>query len=252
MNNKVAFVSGATSGIGKAIAQHLHALHFDLLICGRRTERLEQLTQELNAIRPNSCKAYTLDVRNSEAVNKVFEQISLTHSSIAVLVNNAGLAAGLDSVQDGSLNDWDQMLDTNVKGLLYVTKAAIPLLRKADNAQIINISSIAGKEIYAKGNVYCASKHAVDALSRAMRIDLLHDGIRVSSVSPGLVNTEFSLVRFKGDEAKADQVYHNIKPLSADDIADAVDMIVTSPSHVNYADLVVLPSIQASARDVKR
>lgn len=252
MTQKIALITGATSGIGKAIAQHLHTLNFNVIICGRRMERLQAFSDELNEIRSESCHYFQLDVRDQLAVEAAFQKLNQEVNHIDVLVNNAGLAAGLDSIQDGLLSDWDQMLDTNVKGLLYVTKAAIPMLKQAEHAQIINISSIAGKEVYAKGNVYCASKHAVEALTRAMRIDLLHDGIRVSSVSPGLVDTEFSLVRFKGDEAKAQLVYKDIKPLSAEDIANAVDMMVSAPPHVNYADVVLLPSIQASARDVKR
>jgi NADP-dependent 3-hydroxy acid dehydrogenase YdfG len=193
-----------------------------------------------------------LDVRSREACQEWATQIPESFRNIRVLINNAGLAAGLSGIQDGDFTDWDRMIDTNVKGLLYTTEAILPFLKKAPGAHIVNMGSIAGKEVYANGNVYCASKHAVDALTRSMRIDLLPLGIKVSSVSPGMVETEFSLVRFKGDAERASAVYQGLEPLKPEDIAEAVKYIVNAPKHVTVADIVLFPAAQASSRDVLR
>jgi len=192
------------------------------------------------------------DVRSAAQVAEFAASIPVAFQNIRVLVNNAGLASGLNPIQDGLLDNWDRMIDTNLKGLLYLTKAIIPFLKKVEAAQIINVGSIAGKEVYPNGNVYCASKHAVDALTRSMRIDLLNEGIRVSSVNPGLVETEFSLVRFDGDRERANQVYRDIEALQAEDIADAIRYMIESPKRINVADMVIFPACQASSRDVRR
>lgn len=242
---KTALITGATSGIGKSTAIEFAKLGIHLVLCGRRQERLISLQEELG----KSTKVHTLsfDVRDKKAVFAAIESLPSDFSNIDILVNNAGNAHGLDPIQTGSLEDWDAMMDINVKGLLYVSKAVIPKMIAQGSGHIINIGSIAGKEVYPNGNVYCASKHAVDAINKGMLIDLNKHGIRVGAVHPGLVETEFSNVRFKGDDDRADQVYQGYAPLKPEDIADIIAFVVTRPYHVNISDLIVLPTAQANA-----
>ena len=247
--NKKAFISGATSGIGQATARLFAANNIDLVICGRRKERLGQLAAELNNV---NIQTLSFDVRNYADVEKAFNALPEEWRNIDFLINNAGNAHGLDLIQDGNLEDWDQMIDTNIKGLLYVSKLIIPGMISKKSGHIINIGSIAGKETYSKGNVYCATKHAVDALTEGMRIDLISTGIKVSSINPGMVETEFSKVRFKGDSQKANAVYSGVDPLRPEDIADIIYFAITRPAHVNISDLTVLAAAQASAVVVNR
>lgn len=249
--HKTIMITGASSGIGMACARKLARAGQRMILVARRTDRLDALASELKKVGVEVFTA-SLDVRDKEACETLIRNLPDSFREIHVLINNAGLAAGLAPVQRGDIGDWDRMIDTNVKGLLYVSKAVIPLMMGVEGAQIINIGSVAGKEVYPNGNVYCASKHAVDALTRAMRIDLLESGIRVSSVSPGMVETEFSLVRFAGDEQKAKSVYQGLEPLTAKDIADSVAFIVEAPTRVCIADILVFPAAQASSRDVLR
>lgn len=244
-------ITGASSGIGRACAQILAGPGKQFVLTARREERLQDLASDLQELGA-SVWTYSLDVRSREACQKWAQEIPDSFRNVRVLINNAGLAAGLAGIQDGEVSDWDQMIDTNVKGLLYTTEAILPYLKQCAGAQIINMGSIAGREVYANGNVYCASKHAVDALTRSMRIDLLPLGIRVSSVSPGMVETEFSLVRFKGDAERASKVYEGIHPLKPEDVAAAVNYIINAPRHVTVADIVLFPAAQASSRDVLR
>ncbi|KQC30775.1 SDR family NAD(P)-dependent oxidoreductase [Flagellimonas eckloniae] len=249
-DKKTALITGATSGIGKATAELLGNNGFNLIISGRRQERLDELQEELSKI----TKVHTLnfDVRDKNVVLNAIDNLPDSFSQIDVLINNAGNAHGLDTIDQGSLEDWDAMMDINVKGLLYVSKAIIPQMVERQSGHIINIGSTAGKEVYPKGNVYCASKHAVDAINKGMRIDLNAHGIRVGAVNPGLVETEFSEVRFKGDSDKANKVYDGFQPLKPEDIADIIHFAITRPYHVNIADLVVMPTAQASSTIVKR
>ncbi len=238
-------ITGATSGIGKACA-YLFAKHnYNLILCGRRLEKLNVLEKELS----KQTQVHTLqfDVRYREDVFKAIESIPSEFKAIDILINNAGNAHGLHSIQEGSLDDWDAMIDGNVKGLLYVSKAIIPTMIERNEGFIVNIGSIAGKEVYPNGNVYCASKFAVNALNKSMRLDLNQYNIRVSGIHPGLVETEFSDVRFKGDSERAKQVYKGYKALQAEDIADIIHFVVTRPYHVNIEDLIVYPTAQASA-----
>lgn len=251
MKNETILISGASSGIGKATAKLLAQSGRNLILTGRRSDRLTELKNELELLGVQVLTG-VFDIQSRKETEAFVSSIPKEFQSIRVLVNNAGLAAGLSSIQDGDIDDWDQMIDTNLKGLLYLTKGLIPLLSQVEGAQIINIGSIAGKEVYPNGNVYCASKHAVDALTRAMRIDLLPLNIRVSSVSPGMVETEFSLVRFKGDADRASSVYKGMEPLKAEDIADTIKYIIDSPYRVTIGDILILPSAQAASRDVKR
>lgn len=241
---KIALITGATSGIGYATALELASKGYNIIATGRRQERLQVLQEKIG-----TDKVYPLvfDVRDKEAVLKAMASLSQEWQQIEVLVNNAGNAHGLAPVQDGSLDDWDAMIDINVKGLLYVTKAVLPLMQAQGKGHIVNIGSIAGKEVYPNGNVYCASKHAVDALSKAMRMDLVQQGIKVSEVNPGLVETEFSEVRFKGDSERAATVYQGYQPLQAQDVAELIGFMVTRPAHVNLAEVMILPTDQASA-----
>ncbi|HEY4399222.1 MAG TPA: SDR family NAD(P)-dependent oxidoreductase [Lactobacillaceae bacterium] len=245
-----AFITGATSGIGVATARLFAAYNIDLVITGRRTERLLALQAELTNVRVTPL---AFDVSDRQAV---FEAVASLPADVladlSILVNNAGNAYGLASFQTADLDDFDQMIDINVKGLLYVTKAVLPHLTNKPNAQIVNLGSIAGKQVYPNGNVYNASKFAVDALSQAMRLDLLPLGIKVVNIAPGAVETEFSLVRFNGDQAAADAVYAGYEPLVASDIADAIYYAVSRPEHVQVADMVIFPKNQASARDFQR
>jgi len=245
---KKALVTGATSGFGKAIAKNLAKSNYDLIVCGRRTPRLENLSNELKSQYGIECQILSFDVRDKWAVKEAASELG--NEQIDVLINNAGLAVGLSTIDKGEIEDWDRMLDTNVKGLLYVSRYFLPLLRKGGH--VINIGSIAGKEVYPGGNVYCASKHAVDAISKAMRIELLERDIRVSQICPGMAETEFSLVRFKGDEAKAINIYNGIDALMAVDIAETVDFVLSRPKHVCINDLIIMPSAQATAVITKR
>jgi 3-hydroxy acid dehydrogenase/malonic semialdehyde reductase len=250
MKNKIALVTGASSGIGWACALTVAKMGYDLIATGRRAERLEELRQEL----PEGVRFLPLvfDVRNREEVDRLLTNLPSDWASIDVLINNAGNAHGLDPIQTGNIEDWDAMIDINVKGLLYVSKAIIPGMTQRNSGHIINIGSIAGKEVYPNGNVYCASKHAVDALTNGMRMDLNPFGIKVMGVHPGLVETEFSLVRFKGDSQRAETVYKGYAPLVAQDIADIVEFALTRPPHVVLADVVVLPTAQASATVINK
>lgn len=247
---KTALITGATSGIGKATAIRLAEEGFKLIICGRRQERLDELVNMLS----NKTSVHTLnfDVRDKDEIANKINNLPEEFSTIDILVNNAGNAHGLDPIQEGSIDDWDAMLDINVKGLLYVSKVVIPKMIAAKSGHIINIGSTAGKEVYPNGNVYCASKHAVDALNQGMRIDLNKYGIRVGAINPGLTETEFSEVRFKGDSEKANKVYQGFKALQAEDIADIIRFVVTRPYHVNIADLTVMPTAQASSTIVNK
>lgn len=250
MNTKIALITGATSGIGKASAITLAKMGFDIIATGRRKDRLDELEKEI----PAGVRYYPLvfDVRDREKVGEILGNLPADWAAVDVLINNAGNAHGLDPIQTGSLDDWDAMMDINVKGLLYVSKAIIPGMTERKSGMIINIGSIAGKEVYPNGNVYCGSKHAVDAITKGMRMDLNPFGIKVIGIHPGLVETEFSLVRFKGDEKRAETVYQGFEPLVAQDIADIVEFVVNRPAHVVLADIVVLPTAQAAATLVKK
>lgn len=244
---KTALITGATSGIGEATARRLGALGYRLIITGRRSHRLEQVKRSIEAESAVEVLALTFDVRERGAVETVLGGLPEAWKDIDVLVNNAGLAAGLEHIDEGDPDDWDRMIDTNVKGLLYVTRLVAPLMVARRTGHIINIGSIAGREAYENGAVYCASKHAVNALSQGMRIDLLKHGIKVSQIRPGMVNTEFSTVRFHGDQARADAVYTGVTPLTGDDIARVIEWIVSLPPHMNINDIEVMPSRQADA-----
>lgn len=248
--SKTVLITGATSGIGRATAILFAVQGFKLVLCGRRQERLDALQSELS----KQCEVHTLnfDVRDKDAVFKEIGSLPENFARIDVLINNAGNAHGLDPIDKGSVDDWDAMLDINVKGLLYVSKAIIPNMVEKKSGHIINIGSTAGKEVYPNGNVYCASKHAVDALTKGMRIDLNPYGIKVGGINPGAVETEFSNVRFKGDDSKADSVYDGFEPLKPEDLAEIIHFVVTRPYHVNIADLIVMPTAQASATLLNR
>ena len=248
--NEIALITGATSGIGREIARRFAREGIALILCGRRQDRLDALKAELSAL--TELHTLNFDVRNREEVSKSLASLPTEFTNISILINNAGNAHGLDPIDKGSPDDWDAMIDINVKGLLYVSRAVLPRMVEKAGGHIINIGSTAGKEVYPMGNVYCASKHAVDALNQAMRIDLNKHGIRVGSVNPGLVETEFSDVRFKGDSDRADSVYAGFQPLKPEDIADIVYFVISCPPHVNIADLVVMPTAQASSTIVKK
>jgi NADP-dependent 3-hydroxy acid dehydrogenase YdfG len=247
---KIALITGATSGIGKAIAIRFAKEGIHLILCGRRQERLDALQAELSAF----VKVHTLnfDVRNKQDIQEAIAHLPQDFSRIDILINNAGNAHGLDPIQTGNTDDWDAMLDINVKGLLYVSKAIIPQMTARKKGHIINIGSTAGKEVYPNGNVYCASKHAVDAISQGMRMDLNKYNIKVGAVNPGMVATEFSEVRFKGDKERADKVYQGFDVLQPEDIADIIYFVVSRPYHVNIADLVVMSTAQASSTMINK
>ena len=250
MKNKTALITGATSGIGRATARLFAKNGIRLILCGRRQGRLDALASELE----NQTDVQTLnfDVRNKADVFERIASLSEAFSEIDILINNAGNAHGLDTIQEGSIEDWDAMLDINVKGLLYVSKAVIPNMIARKSGHVINIGSTAGKEVYPKGNVYCASKHAVDAINQGMRLDLNGKGIKVGAINPGLVETEFSEVRFKNDNERAEKVYQGFTPLKPEDIADIIWFAVTRPPHVNIADLTVMCLDQASSTIVNK
>ncbi len=245
--NKTILVTGATSGFGKAIAEKFASHKWNCIITGRRKDRLDELAQSLTASHQIKVLPLVFDVQNKDAVFNSLNDLPEEWKSIDVLVNNAGLAAGRDSFENASIEDWEAMIDTNVKGLLYVSKAIIPYFIKNKNGHIINIGSTAAKEVYENGNVYCASKHAVDAISKAQRIDLLQHKIKVTAIHPGAAETEFSLVRFKGDENKAKKVYEGYTPLSADDVAEAVFYCANLPAHVCINELIITCVAQANS-----
>lgn len=247
---KTALITGATSGIGKSTAIRLGLSGFRLILCGRRLERLRKLKEELSS--ETEVEILSFDVRNREDVEKMIESLPENFRQIDVLINNAGNAHGLDPIQQGNVEDWEAMMDINVKGLLYVSKYIMPGMIERGAGHIINIGSTAGKEVYPKGNVYCASKHAVDAITQGMRIDLNGTGIKVSGINPGLVETEFSEVRFKGDSEKAKNVYQGFDPLKPEDIAEIIEFVVTRPYRVNLADMIVLPTAQATSTIVDK
>jgi NADP-dependent 3-hydroxy acid dehydrogenase YdfG len=248
---KTVLITGATSGIGLATARKFtKGGQYQLIICGRRQERLDQLESELKD--KANLISLNFDVRDKHAVQKALDSLPESFKQIDILINNAGNAHGLDFIQDGNSDDWDAMMDINVKGLLYVSQPIIRQMKERRSCDIINIGSTAGKEVYPKGNVYCASKHAVVALNQAMRMDLNEYGIRVGAVNPGLVETEFSEVRFKGDKERASIVYEGYQALKPEDIADIIHFCVTRPPHVNIADLVVFPTAQASSTIIKK
>lgn len=247
---QTALITGATSGIGKATAQLFATNNINLILCGRRIEKLQQLQQELSQF--TKVHILPFDVRYNEEVQRAINSLPNEFKHIDILINNAGNAHGLDSIQNGNIDDWDAMIDGNVKGLLYVSKAIIPQMVERNNGFIVNIGSIAGKDVYPNGNVYCASKFAVNALNKGMRIDLNQHNIRVCAIHPGLVETEFSDVRFKGDSERAKTVYQGYKALQPEDIADIIHFVVTRPYHVNIEDLIVYPTAQASATIVNK
>lgn len=242
----IALITGATAGFGKATALKFAQHGWDVIITGRRKNRLDQLEHEIKDTYETGVFTLEFDVRNNNEVTTALQSLPHEWKKIDLLVNNAGLAAGLASIQDGSLSDWETMIDTNVKGLLYVSKIVIPWMIEKGAGHIINIGSIAGKEAYAKGNVYCATKHAVDALSKSMRIDLLPHGIKVTAINPGAAETEFSLVRFHGDAEKAAQVYKGYEPLKPEDIAEVIYFAASRPKHVVLNDIIITPLAQAN------
>lgn len=244
---KIALVTGATSGIGAACAARFTREGFNVIITGRRQKRLDELAKKLSKENRIRVLPLCFDVRDRDSVTSVLEGLSPEWKNIDVLVNNAGLALGRDTFDEANIDDWETMLDTNINGILYVSRAVLPQMKERRAGHIINIGSIAGKEVYEKGNVYCASKSAVDALTRGMRIDLLKYGIKVTGVHPGAVETEFSLVRFHGDSAQASEIYKGYKPLSADDVAEVVMYAASLPPHVCINDLVLTCTSQANA-----
>jgi len=252
MSKETTLITGATSGFGKAIAERFAKAGHDLIICGRRAERLEELKTQLTGAHGVKVATLSFDVRDKSACASAIESLPEEFQNIRILINNAGLASGLDNIQDGATDDWDKMIDTNVKGLLYVSHAIIPGMVKRGAGHIINIGSTAGKEVYAKGNVYCASKHAVDALTKGMRIDLLGTGIKVTQIAPGAAETEFSVVRFHGDEERAKNAYNGYTPMTAEDIADVTYYTTTLPAHLCINDVVMTSLAQASSHYIDR
>jgi 3-hydroxy acid dehydrogenase / malonic semialdehyde reductase len=252
MNKKTIFITGATSGIGKSCAYSFAAAGHRLILCGRRSDRLKEIREDLSGLYQSDVLPIELDVRNRSAVEQKVGTLPEGWQKIDILINNAGLALGLSEIGEGDVNEWDQMIDTNIKGLLYVSRAVIPGMMERKSGHIINIGSVAGRETYSKGNVYCATKHAVASITKGMRIDLLPYGIKVSQVSPGAAETEFSLVRFQGDQAKAAEVYKGFKPLTADDIAAAVMFVACLPDHVNVDDMLLMPKNQAGVGLIHR
>ncbi len=245
--NKITLITGATSGIGRACAYVFAKNHHDLVITGRRKDRLYEISIELKSKYNINVLSLCFDIRDNEAVKNALSSLPSEWRHIEILINNAGLAVGLNTIQDGDVDDWERMIDTNIKGLLYISRAVLPLLVSQNNGHVINIGSIAGKEVYPNGNVYCATKHAVDAITKSMRMDMVKHGIKVTQVAPGAIETEFSFVRFKGDKVKAENVYQGFTPLYPDDVANVVYYTTTLPDNVNINDLVIMPTAQASA-----
>jgi short-subunit dehydrogenase len=242
----IALITGATAGIGKATAELFAKNNYNLIITGRRKERLEKISADLKSKYKVDILTLNFDVTKRDEVEIAINSIPALWKHIDVLVNNAGLAVGLSTIQDGMIDDWERMIDTNIKGLLYVTRCVAPIMIKNGAGHIINIGSIAGKEVYANGNVYCATKHAVDALSKSMRIDMVPFNIKVTAINPGLVETEFSIVRFKGDEERAKKPYMGLQPLTPEDIAETVYWCASRPAHVNINDIIITPTVQAN------
>jgi len=249
METKTVLITGATSGIGKATAYRLAQSKMQLIICGRRTEELDKIREDLSKLTSVTCLCF--DISDNNQVVKSIESVPEDFKQIDILINNAGNAHGLDKIQDGNIDDWDKMIDGNVKGLLYVAKAVIGRMVEKSSGHIINIGSLAGREVYEKGNVYCASKSAVNAISKGMRIDLNKHNIKVSEINPGLVETEFSKVRFKGDTI-ADTIYKGYKALQAEDIAEIIEFVISRPDHVNLADVLILPQDQATSSVINK
>ena len=249
---KIALITGATSGIGEATAEVFAREGYNLILTGRRLERLDKLAAHLNKKYNIEVAVSSFDVRNREEVVDNLEKLPAKWKKVNVLVNNAGLSQGLDPIDKGSFDDWDIMIDTNIKGLLYVSKIVSNWMITNGHGHIVNIGSIAGIDVYANGNVYCASKHAVDALNKGMRIDLLSHGVKVTVIHPGAVETEFSEVRFKGDKARAKKVYDGFEPLAAADIAETIWFVVSRPAHVNINEMIVMPTAQANGSLIYR
>lgn len=247
LKDKIVLITGASSGIGKACAKRFAMQGAHLLICARRLDVLQDLAMQLQQQYACKVHAFALDVSSRKAVSEALAALPPPLQAIDVLINNAGLAAGLEFLQAGNIDDWEEMIDTNVKGLLYVTRAVLPGMLERHKGHVINLGSIAGHEVYPKGVVYCATKHAVNALSRGLRMDVLGSNIRVTSIDPGAVETEFSLVRFKGDRERAKAVYSGMKPLSPEDVADAILYCASCPPHVNVSELILMPTAQAAA-----
>ncbi len=250
--NKIALITGATAGFGKAIALKFAQHQYNVIINGRRQDRLRDLENEIKSTFGTDVFSLPFDVRNSAEVETAIKNLPHAWKEIDVLVNNAGLAAGLGQIQDGKIEDWEVMIDTNFKGLLYVSKAVFPVMISRQKGHIINIGSLAGKEAYAKGNVYCATKFAVDALTKSMRIDLLEHKIKVTSINPGAAETEFSIVRFGGNVERAKSVYNGYHPLQADDIAEAVYFAASRPEHVVINEMLITPLAQANTSHLIR
>lgn len=246
--NKTVLITGASSGFGQACAIKFASEGYDLIITARRNDRLMALKKEIEENSKSQVYTACFDIRDHSAVEAFVEELpDSMKSSLSILINNAGLAVGRSPIHEGIIDDWERMIDTNIKGLLYMTRYIAPILKDNGGGHIINIASIAGKEVYPNGNVYCASKHAVDALSKAMRIDLLNFGIKVTNIAPGAAETEFSIVRFKGDKELADSIYQGYTPLYAEDIAEVVYFAASRPAHVNLNDIVIMPSSQATS-----
>lgn len=252
MMHKITLITGATAGIGLACAQRFAKEGHDLIITGRRKERLERIATDLRNTDGVQVLPLGFDITSSNEVREAIESLPPEWKNIEILVNNAGLAVGLNTIQEGIIDDWERMIDTNIKGLLYMTRNVTPLMIEQGYGHVINIGSIAGKEVYPNGNVYCATKHAVDALSKSMRIDLVKHSIKVTQIAPGAVETEFSEVRFKGDTERAKSVYNSYIPLHADDVAEVTHYVTTLPKHVNINDLVIMPTAQACATIFKK
>jgi len=248
----IALVTGATSGIGKSTAEIFAKNGYDLIITGRREERLAEFKKHLGSAYKIKVHSLCFDIRRLSEVENAINGLPAEFKKVDVLVNNAGLAAGLSAIQDGNVDHWERMIDTNIKGLLYITKSVSKLMIEQKKGHIINVGSIAGKEAYANGNVYCGTKHAVDALNKGMRIDLLPHNIKVSAVNPGMVETEFSIVRFDGDENRAKKVYEGFQPLKPEDIAETIYWMASRPAHVNINDVIIMPTAQANSTTVKR
>ncbi|MGB4293283.1 MAG: SDR family oxidoreductase [Bacteroidales bacterium] len=250
--NKIIMITGATAGFGRATAKKFAENGYNVIITGRRTERLDEVKKELGKNKGIKVLPLNFDVRKRYEVEDIINEMPDEWKNIDILVNNAGLAVGLDPIDRGNIDDWDRMVDTNIKGILYVTRAVVPFMVARKTGHIFNISSIAGKEEYENGNVYCATKHAVDSLSRSMRIDLLKHNIKVTNIAPGMAETEFSLVRFKDDRKRAKEVYRGVDPLTAEDIADVIYWCATRPPHVCINDITITPLQQANVHHINR
>ena len=248
----IVFITGASSGFGKATAEKFAQAGYQLILNARRLDRLETLKTHLEATYGSDVLLLPFDVRNREEVAQQLDKMPSAWQKIDVLINNAGLAAGRDAFQDGSMDDWELMIDTNLKGLMYVSKWVVKGMMEQKSGHIINISSLAGQEVYPQGNLYCATKHAVTALSKGMRMDLLPYHIKVTNISPGLAETEFSIVRFKGDTEKASKVYEGYQPLQPEDIADVIFFAASRPAHVNLEEITILPTAQSDSRTVNK